>query len=252
MDAKSRVCRRALQLCAEQFPNLFECSNLTIGYGSGSTVEPLLSMLLDAFPQCELNLVPTSYQSRALIARGQGNFRLSFLDDSKISSIQLTVDGADIIDLEEGVILKGGGAAHCMEKIVASQSERYIIVATDKEKKLKSWRSSSVPVEVLPGSWTVISKKISELWPAAISKLREAKPGCGKIGPVVTDNGNFILDISGFPVEESARNAHQKLKLLTGVVETGFFLNLPDGQTFAVVHGEDSDPVEVYSIKQSL
>jgi ribose 5-phosphate isomerase A len=115
------------------------------------------------------------------------------------------------------------GAALAREKIVASVSQRNIIIA-DGSKKVKALGENGhpVPVEVLPFAIASAKAKIEAVGGKAI--LREGK---GKLGPVITDNGNAVID-TVFGVISNPAELEMKLKMIPGVVETGLFLGLAD------------------------
>jgi ribose 5-phosphate isomerase A len=134
--------------------------------------------------------------------------------------LDLTIDGADQID-DELNLIKGMGGALTREKIVASASEELVIVA-DKSKKVKilGEKNHQVPIEVLPFAAQLLMLKIREIGGKPV--LREGK---GKVGPVITDNGNVIID-SNFGLIRKPTELELKLKSIPGVVETGLFTKL--------------------------
>ena len=136
--------------------------------------------------------------------------------------INVTIDGADQITPELNLI-KGMGAALAREKIVAAASKLNIIIA-DQQKKVKvlGENNQSVPIEVLPFAISLVKRKIIAAGGKPV--LREGK---GKLGPVITDNGNAILD-SYFGLIAKPGELDAKLKMIPGVVETGFFVGLTD------------------------
>ena len=115
------------------------------------------------------------------------------------------------------------GAALVREKIVASASKLNIIIADEGKKvKVLGENNQAVPIEVLPFAISVVSNKI--LAEGGKPVLREGK---GKLGPVITDNGNAILD-SYFGEIKNPAALNSTLKLIPGLVETGFFVGLTD------------------------
>jgi ribose 5-phosphate isomerase A len=136
--------------------------------------------------------------------------------------IDVTIDGADQIDPKLNLI-KGMGAALAREKIVASASKMNIIIADESKKvKVLGENGHPVPVEALPFAIAAVKSKIEAAGGKAI--LREGK---GKLGPVITDNGNAVID-AVFGVISNAAELEVKLKMIPGVVETGLFVNLAD------------------------
>jgi ribose 5-phosphate isomerase A len=191
-----------------------------VGLGSGSTAAYAIKALGERVKHEKLDLlaVPTSYQAFLLAVKC--GIAVTTLDEHSI--INLTIDGADQIDPKLNLI-KGMGAALAREKIVASVSQRNIIIA-DGSKKVKALGENGhpVPVEVLPFAIASAKAKIEAVGGKAI--LREGK---GKLGPVITDNGNAVID-TVFGVISNPAELEMKLKMIPGVVETGLFLGLAD------------------------
>lgn len=191
-----------------------------IGLGSGSTVAIFAKELgrQIAAGEVDVRVVPSSYQAYQLAV--EYKIPLTNLDiDSKIL---LTVDGADEVDKDLN-LTKGGGGALFQEKVVASASERLIIIVD--ESKLVEYLATrfEIPIEVLPFSLGVVRRKIAEMGIAPT--VRQAQR---KMGPVVTDNGNFILDLKfPEPIRDPAKVAVD-LKMIPGVVETGLFIGMTD------------------------
>jgi len=144
--------------------------------------------------------------------------------------IDLTVDGADQIDSGLNVI-KGGGAALLREKIVASASKRYIIIADERKVSGRLGDGCSLPVEVLPFSRAVTMRRIGDLGASPVVRV-----GSGKMGPVITDNGNFIID-ADFGAMNDPVKLDRDLRGIPGVLETGLFLGYAD---IAYIGTEDS------------
>jgi len=115
------------------------------------------------------------------------------------------------------------GGALAREKIVASASKQNIIIADESKKvKVLGENDHPVPIEVLPFAISLVKRKIEEIGGKPI--LRKGK---GKVGPVITDNGNVIIDACFGPIEKPAV-LEKKLKIIPGVVETGLFVGLAD------------------------
>ena len=189
-----------------------------VGLGSGSTAACAIEALGERMKSEHLSLlaVPTSYQA-FLLAAEQG-IPVTTLEEHGV--IDVTIDGADQIDPQLNLI-KGMGAALAREKIVASASKQNIIVADESKRvNVLGENGQVVPVEVLPFAIALVRRRIGEVGGAAV--LREGK---GKVGPVVTDNGNVVLD-AGFGVIRNAAELEVKLKMIPGVVETGLFIGL--------------------------
>ncbi len=158
--------------------------------------------------------VPTSYQASSAAIRA--GIPLSSLDEHP--SLDISVDGADQID-DKLQAIKGGGAALLREKVVASASKSYILIADERKLTKRLGEGCPLPIEVLSFSLGTIVKGIERLDAKAV--VRQAK---GKLGPVVTDNGNFIVD-ADFGAMETPSILEAELKAIPGVLETGLFLD---------------------------
>jgi ribose 5-phosphate isomerase A len=192
----------------------------TIGLGSGSTTAYAIEELGNRIRKERLRVlgVPTSYQS-FMLAIKQG-VPTTTLEEHP--SLDVAIDGADQIDSHLNLI-KGMGGALAREKIVASASKKFIIIADETKKvKLLGQNDQPIPIEALQFAAAFVISKIRQLGGTAI--LREGK---GKVGPIVTDNGNIITD-AHFGIIQNPDELERKLKALPGVVETGLFINMAD------------------------
>jgi len=191
-----------------------------VGLGSGSTAAYAIKEIGNRIKREGLRVlgVPTSYQ--ALMLAVKHGIPITTLEEHP--TLNLTIDGADQID-EELNLIKGMGGALAREKIVAFASKKLVIVA-DESKKVKTLGENNhpVPVEALPLAAPVLMRKIKEIGGRPI--LRE---GTRKVGPVVTDNGNVIIDV-GFGLIHKPAELERELKGLPGVVETGLFVRMAD------------------------
>ncbi len=191
-----------------------------VGLGSGSTAAFAIEALGDRVKREKLRVmgVPTSYQ--AFLLAVECGIPITTLDEHP--EIDVTIDGADQVT-PELYLIKGMGAALVREKIVAAASKLNIIVADEKKKvKRLGENNQVVPIEVLPFAISLVKRKIIAVGGKPV--LREGK---GKLGPVITDNGNAILD-SYFGEIAKPAELEVKLKMLPGVVETGLFAGLTD------------------------
>jgi ribose 5-phosphate isomerase A len=191
-----------------------------VGLGSGSTAAYAIEALGERIRRERLSVlgVPTSYQAFLLAAKHE--IAVTTLEEHP--TINLTIDGADQIDPNLNLI-KGMGGALTREKIVASASKQNIIIA-DSSKKVKVLGENGhpVPVEILPFAISLARRKIEEIGGKPV--LREGK---GKVGPVITDNGNVIMD-AAFGLVEKPAALEERLKMVSGVVESGLFVGLAD------------------------
>lgn len=199
-----------------------------VGLGTGSTAAWAIRALGDAIDDgLAVQGLPTSYQSRD-VAREAG-VPLTTLD--AVDRVDLAIDGAD--QVAGRTLLKGGGAAHAREKIVDSAAERFVVVVD--RSKLVDVVSRPVPVEVMPDARPVVERAIGELGGEAT--LRDATE---KDGPVVTDNGNLVLDCS-FGEIDAPRDLAETLSSLPGVLEHGLFVDEADEIHVGSATGVDVD-----------
>ncbi|MGD0158874.1 MAG: ribose 5-phosphate isomerase A [Candidatus Bathyarchaeia archaeon] len=189
-----------------------------IGLGSGSTAAYAIEEIGKRIKKEKLHVqgVPTSYQAFMLAV--QHGIPATTLEERP--TLDLTIDGADQIDPELNLI-KGMGGALAREKIVASASKKLIIIA-DQNKKVKTLGENNhpVPLEALPFAAPLVMRRIKEIGGKPV--LREGKM---KVGPVITDNGNVIIDANFGLVHEPAELEH-KLKSIPGILETGLFVQM--------------------------
>lgn len=190
-----------------------------IGLGSGSTAAYAIRQIGKKIELKGWRIlgVPTSHQA-FLLAVDCGIPMTSLVEHPKLD---LTIDGADQIDADLNMI-KGMGGALTREKIVSSASKRNIIVADETKLVKKLGINHPVPLEVLSLATTTVMSKIRKMGGKPV--LREGK---GKVGPVVTDNGNFIIDV-GFGTIKNPDELDKKLKCISGVIETGLFVEMAD------------------------
>ncbi len=193
---------------------------MVVGLGSGTTAAYAIIALGERRKHENLQIlgIPSSYQAFQLAV--QNGIAITTLEEHP--TVDVNIDGADQIDAELNLI-KGMGAALTREKIVASSSQKNIFTA-DKKKKVEvlGENGQPVPIEVLPFAIPLVQHRIQALGGSPL--LRETK---GKLGPVISDNGNAIMDITFGNIKDS-QTLEQKLKMIPGVVETGLFIGLTD------------------------
>lgn len=188
-----------------------------VGLGSGSTVKYALEELGRVTRDKGLNVlgVPTSYDTMLLAI--ENGIPLTTLHEH--TELDIAIDGADQIDPNLNLI-KGGGAALTKEKIVDRAAKLLIIIADETKLTETLGKKCRVPIEVLPFATPRVMRKIQELNGKAT--LRKA---VGKVGPIITDNGNFIIDADFGPIKDPEK-LEAKLKLTPGVIETGLFIEM--------------------------
>jgi len=194
-------------------------NGLVVGLGSGSTAAYAVEEIGERVREKKLQIlgVPTSHQAFMLAVRC--GIPITTLDEHP--KLDLTIDGADQIDKELNLI-KGMGGALTREKIVASAAKHFIVVADETKLTQRLGTNQPVPVEVLPLAMSTVMQTMRKL--GGKPMLREAK---AKIGPAVTDNGNFILDVDFGPIK-APKELSSQLKMIPGVIETGLFVEMAD------------------------
>jgi ribose 5-phosphate isomerase A len=198
--------RRAAIAAAE-----FVRDGMTVGLGTGSTAE-LLVEELGRRVRAGLTIrgVPTS-QRTAELAR---ELRIPLVELDVASTLDVTIDGADEITAD-GSAIKGGGGALCREKVVAAATAGTRIAVVDPAKLVEQLGAFPLPVEVVPFARAPLVRWIGELGGRAAARLTEGKP-------VVTDNGNHILDCRFGPRSDWPEIA-RRLDALPGLVCHGLF-----------------------------
>jgi ribose 5-phosphate isomerase A len=188
-----------------------------VGLGTGSTTHHFIDKLGMRFKEEELDImgIPTSYQSFFLAK--EWNIPITTLEEH---DVDIAVDGADEVDPAMNLI-KGGGAAHTLEKIVDYSADRFIVIVDD-SKMVKNLGKFPVPVEVIPSSSRLVSRILEDM--GAVSSIRMAER---KDGPVITDNGNFVIDAE-FGLLKDPEDLEVELNSIPGVVENGIFTCMVD------------------------
>lgn len=195
-------------------------SGTIVGLGSGSTAALMIQYVgerLQAGELKDIKGVPTSFQSSVLAK--QYGIPLVTLDE--IDRIDVAIDGADEVDPHFNLI-KGGGAAHTREKIVDSLAEQFIVVVDSSKLVDRLGSTFKVPVEVLPMAITPVMRAISKL-----GGQPELRMAVKKAGPVITDQGNMVLDVKFDQIENPAE-MEKTLNNIPGVLENGIFVGVTD------------------------
>jgi len=188
-----------------------------VGLGTGSTTHHFITRLGERIKNEEIEImgIPTSYQS-FFIARDSG-IPLTTLNEHEID---IAVDGADEVDPDLNLI-KGGGAAHTLEKIVDNAAEKFIVIV-DESKIVDELGNFPVPVEIIPQALKVVEKALIKL--EGIPSLRMAQQ---KDGPIITDNGNFVIDTK-FDKIHNPSILEKEINYIPGVVDNGIFSKMVD------------------------
>ena len=179
-----------------------------VGVGTGSTVNKFIDALAtmkDRVPGAVSSSNASTERLRALGIR--------VFDANEVGELAVYIDGADEID-GRGYMVKGGGAALTREKIVAAQSRRFVCIV-DESKKVEVLGRFPLPVEVIPMATQRIVRQFQALGGTAQVRMKDGQP-------LVTDNGQHILDVTGLQVREPLA-FEQQVKLWPGVVDVGVF-----------------------------
>jgi len=203
------------QLAAARSVEFIE-DGMTVGLGSGSTARYFVRELGERVRNgLKVRGIPTSHKTSKL-AQEVGIPMIGF---NEIRKLDVTVDGADEVDSDLNLI-KGGGGALLREKIVASATERFIIVC-DSRKPVDTLGTFPLPVEVVSFGWQLVADRIESL--GCQVRMREKSPG----KPFLTAQSNYILDCRFGKISDPETLA-VKLERMTGVVEHGLFVGLTD------------------------
>jgi ribose 5-phosphate isomerase A len=193
-------------------------SGMVVGLGTGSTAIHAVAYLghrLRAGDLRDIRGVPTSYQS-TMLAREVG-IPLVSLDE--IERIDLAIDGADEV-APDLTLIKGGGAAQTREKIIATLADDFTVVVDETKVVDRLGSRYPVPVEVLPFAAAPVSRAIKRLGGEPTLRM-----GVKKAGPVVTDQGNFVIDVRFAAIPDPA-GLERELKMIPGALENGLFVGL--------------------------
>jgi len=179
-----------------------------VGVGTGSTVNKFIDALAtmkDRIPGAVSSSVASTEKLQALGIR--------VFDANDVGEIAVYIDGADEID-PQGNMIKGGGAALTREKIVAAQARRFICIA-DESKQVPALGGFPVPVEVIPMAVQRLIRQFAAMGGAARVRLKDGQP-------LVTDNGQHILDVSGLAIAQPLQ-FESEINQWPGVVTVGVF-----------------------------
>jgi len=193
----------------------------TVGLGSGTTVLKALDLASERIKKEHLNInwVPTSYQME--IAARRLGLRITTLSED--TELDLAIDGADQVQWRSLDLVKGGGAALLREKIVDSTTKKLVIIIDEKKLAKTLGGEQTIQIEITAFAYHATLAKISKISEKAM--LREASSG--KVGPVISDNGNLIVD-AYYRNLRRPDIINEKLRNIPGVLETGLFLEMCD------------------------
>lgn len=211
--AKRAAARRAAELVED---------GMRLGIGTGSTARHLIERLGErAREGLRLRGVATSEET-ARLAREAG---LEVVPLEEVGWLDLTIDGADEFDPALNLV-KGAGGALLREKIVATASDRMVVIA-DPSKAVEALGAFPLPVEVVPFGWSVTKALLEAALAGALGSAPEARLRERDGEPVVTDGGHYLLDLRLGRIDDP-RRLSLAINQIPGVVENGLFVSLCD------------------------
>jgi ribose 5-phosphate isomerase A len=193
-------------------------SGQVLGVGTGSTANCFIDAIAPYRAHFSGVLSSSNATTERLLRHG-----FKVLDPNDVSVLPAYVDGADEID-PAGNMIKGGGGALTREKIIASMAQQFICIC-DASKQVPVLGNFALPVEIIPLSRGIVTQELARLGGAV--SLRMAKEASAQLGqtpsqPLVTDNGGWILDITGLQITNPlALESH--INQIAGVITVGLF-----------------------------
>ena len=179
-----------------------------VGVGTGSTVNKFIDALAGIKGDIRAAVSSSVASTERLQALG-----IPVLDANAVESLSVYVDGADEID-GQGYMVKGGGAALTREKIVAALAQRFVCIA-DESKRVEVLGKFPLPVEVIPMAASHVARRFAALGGHAVLRLKDGQP-------LVTDNGQHILDVTGLAIADPLA-FESDVNQWPGVVTVGVF-----------------------------
>ncbi|HEX5323331.1 MAG TPA: ribose-5-phosphate isomerase RpiA [Capsulimonadaceae bacterium] len=229
MSAKEVAARYAVEEFVE--------SGMALGLGSGSTAAFAVRALADRIAREKLSfrcMISTSHETaklaRSLGIEVQDNLAKDF------GLLDVTIDGADEID-DHLTLIKGGGGAALREKLVAASTKREVIIVDPSKKVAILGLKHPLPVLIIPYAWDITKQKVEAICGRA-TNLRTLPDG----SPFISDDQLYTLDVVTGPIPNAGALQNQ-LKAVTGVVDTGLFVNMA---AFAVI-GDDAGNIQELS-----
>jgi len=195
-------------------------SDSIVGLGSGSTAAYAIEYIGDRLAKGEISNVqgvPTSFQAEVLAQK----FNISLVTLDVIDHIDIAIDGADEVDPQKNLI-KGGGAAHTREKVVDALATEFVVVVDEGKLVDKLGSTFLLPVEVIPMALAPVMRSLQKL-----GGKPELRMGVKKAGPVVTDQGNLVIDVK-FDHITNPGEMEKEINNLPGVLENGLFVGVAD------------------------
>jgi len=179
-----------------------------VGVGTGSTVNKFIEALASIKDQIKGAVSSSNASTERLQALG-----ITVFDSNEVDVLSVYIDGADEID-HQGYMIKGGGAALTREKIIAAQSRQFVCIA-DESKLVQTLGKFPLPVEVIPMATQRVIKLLGAMGGSAQVRMRDGRP-------LVTDNGQHIVDVTGLQIIDPLAFETQ-VSQWPGVVTVGVF-----------------------------
>ena len=179
-----------------------------VGVGTGSTVNKFIDALASIKGDIKGAVSSSVASTERLLALG-----IPVLDANEVESLSVYIDGADEID-GQGHMVKGGGAALTREKIVAALAQRFVCIA-DESKRVEVLGKFPLPVEVIPMATQHVARRFTAMGGVATVRQKDGKP-------LVTDNGQHILDVTGLSIADPLK-FESEVNQWPGVVTVGVF-----------------------------
>jgi len=212
-DSRFSDQEKAKFLAAQKAAKEFIYDGFVVGVGTGSTVKYFIQQLGELVDKNELEIITIPSSAETHLELVKAGLPVSTL--LEYPEINIYVDGADIIT-KDYVMIKGGGGALTLEKIIARASQEFLVIV-DSSKYPRDLLSYPVPVEIIKQAIITVLQPIFNL-----GGELQLRYGSGKKGPVITDNGNIIGDIT-FKQEYDPFNMELNLNNIAGIVENGLF-----------------------------
>lgn len=210
-------------------------SGMILGLGSGSTAALMIAELGRRWQSGELTDVlgvPTSFQSTILAQQ----YGIPLVTLNEIEHIDLAIDGADEVDPDNNLI-KGGGACHTREKLVDSRADRFVVVVDATKLTDVLGSSFPLPVEVVPDAYRQVMTELAAMGSEPVLRM-----AVRKAGPVVTDQGNLVIDAK-FPAITDPAALEPAINDIPGVLENGLFVGMATQVLIGVIDGDETSVV---------
>lgn len=245
MPAELSPIDRAKFVAARRATDFVE-DGMKLGLGTGSTAAWMVRRLAERIRDEGLRVVGVPTSTRTAELASSLGVPITTLDEAKW--LDLTIDGADEFDADLSLI-KGGGAALLQEKIVASASDRMIVIA-DAAKEVAQLGAFPLPVEVIPFGWRTTQTLIEEMLVGMDVLARDCTQRLSGGQPLLTDEKNYIIDLHLKRIG-NPRQLAMMLNQIPGVVENGLFIDIcdmvvighPDGRVLVrdIIEGTETE-----------